>query len=263
MELGAMAAAHGLPVRELLSSGGAADRLFTIPVEGGAEVLHLALTHTGGETLWLYAVDPEGEQHTARVATSFFQRLDIDDPTPGEWKVLLVRPDSARPVAFDLVVSADNPRLRVSGALSAQPQGGAVPLQASARYGMDLSGVAVEALITDPEGLEHLLELVDDSDHRGRDEPESGTYRALFHASVPGRHRVRLRFVDEGDGVVAKPLYQFTHCRYATGSLDPLAEPFERELHFTFELDADGLIIDDDDDGDTEDNPDAPAVPGS
>jgi hypothetical protein len=194
-------------------------KTLTVPVEESADRVSFAVTHPDTADVWLYLLDPDGNEvdtspgsaatHVASSAPHEF--IVVNNPMPGRWTVLAVRPRPGPAFVARVVAGGENRHLQVFVRTAPVHHAGQpVPLFASARWGHELTRLRVTARITAPSGARHSIALTDTLDGSGSG-TGSGEYSGVFTPVEQGRHHALVTISGSAAASLANPYRQLSH----------------------------------------------------
>ena len=230
-------------IEDLKTTRGArSSRYVAIPVdvEENADRASFSVVHPVSTDFWIYLIDPSGNPvdgstsgvtHIESPAPHEF--IIVRRPAPGRWLVVLVRPTPGPPVTARLIAGGENRNLQVFGyAPPLTPTGIPVRLTASARWGHELTGIRVSAVITAPSGARTTVKF----DDTGEGGPGNGRYEAFFKPSETGRHRGVITITNSSKAMIADPVRQLLHSDQKKIDLRVKVPRFVRRVVVTFDV---------------------------
>ena len=226
----------------LAGSKDRSNRISAIPVvvEPGADRASFATVHPDAVDVWLYLVDPDGHvvdptavgvHHVESSAPHEF--IVIDRPRTGRWLLVLLRVRAGEPFRAGVVAGGENRNLQVFA--SAPPliaPGSAVAIEASARWGHELTNLTVFAEVATPSGGRHTIKFGDSEQGR----PSTGRYRAVYTPAELGRHRALVTVVGSPRAAIADPLGRLLHSEAGEIEVKAAAPHFRRQVVVYFEI---------------------------
>ncbi|MBT6116553.1 MAG: VWA domain-containing protein, partial [Rhodospirillaceae bacterium] len=185
-------------------------------VEKGALRARFTVAHGLKDEVSLFLIDPSGKvvpfggQKASLVdpVGSPFAMAFLDKPKPGRWTAVMVRTNVGGSSILRHAAVVENRQIVARADCDrVVPNGGAIRLSASAKWGDDLTNLDVRARIVGPDGLVHEVGLDD-----GRPgDPGSGRYRGVFDPAVPGRYRGLVTVLCRGDANRAGAMHRLMH----------------------------------------------------
>jgi hypothetical protein len=178
-------------------------------VEDGAQSATFTLTFEKPLRLWLYLLDPDGQEvniHASNVqfvsSNHRFEFAKVTNPKAGKWTIVGIRPKSGVAGRAQAITGIQHKQLAVTARAWSRGKNCPVKVTATARFGRPLTGYSAIALVHDIAGKRHTIRLHDDDG--------VGIYNAYF--DVPkGHYRGTVEFTSRKNTYAAGAQHAIVH----------------------------------------------------